>query len=336
VLGRLIYKWEERLNARDRTQRVSLPFEWGLEYLGIESSADPVSAIENFNSRVLKASEDFFAPSPAEAADFDFDGSWLHFPSGVLSPYQVNNTVHARFFESPGSDRAVIVSPQWNADVESHVGVCRLLNRAGISALRLSLPYHDRRMPEDRSRADFMVSANIGRTIQAVRQAVQDVRRAADWLIGRGIRHVGVLGTSIGSCVSWLALIHDSRLEAGALNLVSSYFGDVVWRGMTTTHVRRSLEEHMTLDEVRRVWLTISPIAYSKRLRERRHRLLIVSAKYDPTFLPELSRQFIESCDGYAGIRQAELPCGHYTLGAAPFKYLDAWHLISFFRKAWE
>ncbi len=64
--------------------------------------------------------------------------------------------------------------------------------------------------------------------------------------------------------------------------------------------------------------------------------MLIVSAKYDPTFLPELSRQFIESCEGYAGIRQAELPCGHYTLGSTPFKYLDAWHLISFFRKAWE
>ncbi len=184
MLGRLIYKWEERLNARDRDQRVSLPFDWGLEYLGIEPSADPVNAIDSFNGRVLKSSEHFFAPSPVGAADFDFDGSRLHFPSGILSPYQVNNTVHARFFESPGSDRAVIVSPQWNADAESHVAVCRLLNRAGVSALRLSLPYHDRRMPEERSRADFMVSANIGRTIQAVRQAVQDVRRAADWLIG--------------------------------------------------------------------------------------------------------------------------------------------------------
>jgi hypothetical protein len=44
MLGRLIYKWEERLNARDRHKRVSLPFDWGLEYLGIEPSADPVNA----------------------------------------------------------------------------------------------------------------------------------------------------------------------------------------------------------------------------------------------------------------------------------------------------
>jgi hypothetical protein len=336
MLGRLIYKWEERINARDRHRRISLPFDWGLEYVGIEPSADPVNAIDSFNGRVLESSEHFFTPSPVGAADFDFDGTWLHFPSGVVSPYRVNNTVHARFFESPGSNRAVIVSPQWNADEESHVAVCRLLNRAGVSALRLSLPYHDRRMPEELSRADFMVSANIGRTIQAVRQAVQDVRRAADWLIARGIRQVGVLGTSLGSCVSWLALIHDSRLKAGALNLVSSYFGDVVWRGMTTTHVRRSLEQHLTLDQVRRAWLTISPIAYSRRLPQRSHRLLMVSAKYDPTFLPELSRQFIESCEGYEGIRQAELPCGHYTLGSTPFKYLDAWHLVRFFRQAWR
>ena len=67
--------------------------------------------LDSFNGKVLESSEHFFAPSPVGAADFDFDGSRLHFPSGILSPYQVNNTVHARFFESPGSDRAVIVSP---------------------------------------------------------------------------------------------------------------------------------------------------------------------------------------------------------------------------------
>ena len=62
----------------------------------------------------------------------------------------------------------------------------------------------------------------------------------------------------------------------------------------------------------------------------------MVSARYDPTFLPELSRQFIESCENYEGIRRAEVPCGHYTLGSPPFKYVDAWHLVSFFRKAWK
>ena len=47
----------------------------------------------------------------------------------------------------------MVVLPQWNADAGGHVGLCQLLNRFGISALRLSLPYHDRRMPRELTRA---------------------------------------------------------------------------------------------------------------------------------------------------------------------------------------
>ncbi len=57
-------------------------------------------------------------------------------------------------------------------------GLCRLLNKFGISALRLSLPYHDARMPPELRRADYIVSSNVGRTAQVCRQAVLDARRA--------------------------------------------------------------------------------------------------------------------------------------------------------------
>ena len=72
--------------------------------------------------------------------------------------------------------------PQWNGKEDAHVAICKGLNYFGISALRLSLPYHDWRMPPELERADYLVSSNIGRTIQAVQQAVQDIRRCADWL----------------------------------------------------------------------------------------------------------------------------------------------------------
>src|SRR6185369_4232172 len=123
----------------------------------------------------------------------------------VQSPYAKNNTVHARYFPVPARGdlrqtdeverarrRAVIVLPQWNADIDSHVGLCALLNRINVAALRLSLPYHDRRTPEGLLRADYMVSANVGRTLQACRQAVLDVRGAVDWLVGQGYDSIGI------------------------------------------------------------------------------------------------------------------------------------------------
>jgi hypothetical protein len=85
----------------------------------------------------------------------------------LTTPHPNNNTVFARWFSaSEDHARAVIVLPQWNSDAEGHIGLCRLLARFGVSALRLSLPYHDVRMPPELTRADYIVSANVARTIQ--------------------------------------------------------------------------------------------------------------------------------------------------------------------------
>ncbi|MBI3262791.1 MAG: hypothetical protein HYZ58_06530 [Acidobacteria bacterium] len=131
----------------------------------------------------------------------------LTFPSAVVTPHSDNNTVHARYFPSGRragrSRRAVLVLPQWNAGEDGHVGLCRLLNRFGMSALRLSLPYHDRRMPPELHRADYIVSSNVVRTVQVCRQAVVDARRALRW------------------CLSLLTAAHEPLVSTQALNHIS-------------------------------------------------------------------------------------------------------------------
>ena len=67
----------------------------------------------------------------------------------------------------PARYRALVVLPQWNSDVNGHIGLCKLLNRYGLTALRMSKAYHDERMPAELERADYHVSSNIGRTISA-------------------------------------------------------------------------------------------------------------------------------------------------------------------------
>jgi hypothetical protein len=352
MLRPLMHYFERRLHARDDGARVSHPFDWGLEFLdagpALRGSSDSRKArqyiqyIREFNERTLEASDSFYAPPPSRESDFESseDESGfqrLKFPSAVITPYEKNNLVHAKFFPAGKGDDVVIVSPQWNAKEDSHVALCHALNRFGVSALRLSLPFHDQRMLDGFTRADFLVSANIGRTIQSVRQAVLDIRRAADWLFFQGYKRVGVIGTSIGSCVSWLAFIHDERLEAGAFNMVSSWFGDVVWRALTTSHIRRSLETELTAEEVREVWKTISPSAHAGRLARERRPALLISAKYDLSFLPDLSQIFFDDCDRHnAPARKVFLPCGHYTIGRTPFKYIDAFHIVNFFRRLWR
>jgi pimeloyl-ACP methyl ester carboxylesterase len=173
-------------------------------------------------------------------------------------------------------------------------------------------------------RADYHVSSNVGRTIHACRQAVIDTRACLDWLQRQGYEALGVLGTSLGSCISLLVAAHDERVRAGVFNHISTYFSDVVWTGLSTRHVREGLEPHLTPLQLRDCWRVISPASYLDRLEGRDFRSLLVWGRHDLSFLPKYSRQVLAHYRrrGLAH-RTLALPCGHYTLGQAPFKYID-------------
>jgi hypothetical protein len=233
----------------------------------------------------------------------------------------------------PRPTAAVLVLPQWNADSGGHGGLCRLLAWNGMSALRLSLPYHDQRMPPELTRADYIVSSNVARTVQVCRQAVLDARRAIRWLALQGYERIGILGTSLGSCLSLLTTAHEPRIRAQALNHISPYFADVVWRGISTRHVRQGLEGHIELDLLRTLWKPISPRWYLERVRDRK--TLLVYARYDLTFPRDLSEDLVREFNA-RGIpfEVAVLRCGHYTTGKAPFKFVDGWLLTRFLKRA--
>jgi dipeptidyl aminopeptidase/acylaminoacyl peptidase len=184
-------------------------------------------------------------------------------------------------------------------------------------------------MPPELTRADYIVSANVGRTAQVCRQAVLDARRAIAWLHAAGYSSIGILGTSLGSCLSMLTTAHEPLIKAAALNHISPYFADVVWDGLSTMHVRQTLEGNVTLAELRRMWLPISPLPFLDRVRGRD--ILLVYALYDLTFPVALSRQLVSAFrDHDIEHDLLVLPCGHYSTGVSPFKYIDGLTLSRF------
>ena len=161
---------------------------------------------------------------------------------------------------------AVIILPHWNAKAGTYFDLAKFFNKVGLSALRLTMPYHEERMPPELERADHLVAPNIGRSLQSIRQAVLDTRAAVTWLKEQGYEKVGIVGTSIGSCVAFMAFVHDLRIDAAVFNHVSGYMADVVWQGLSTYHVRKSFGENLSLDELREYWLPVSPMAYMEKL----------------------------------------------------------------------
>jgi len=274
---------------------------------------------------------------------------FLRFTSPERTIYPENDQVNARWYPAPEHKdpkrprQAIVIMPQWNADGFSHNALASIFNKFGVSALRLSMPYHDIRRPAELERSDFAVSANIGRTISACRQAVVDIRCCLDWLEEQGYEQFGVLGTSLGSCYAFLASAHDSRLRVNAFNHASTSFGDVVWDGQSTRHVKQGLEDGgIDQERIRQLWACISPLSYYDRIASPtsggdKKRVLVVYAQYDLTFPLKYSLQVLEAFKRIGlNFEPRCLPCGHYTTGETPYQYIDGWYMGSFVYRAFK
>jgi dienelactone hydrolase len=287
--------------------------------------------------------EDAEIKRQAETGELE-EAQFLRFTSPILTRYPENDTVNARWFPAHPSTQngkpkqAMIVMPQWNADAFSHNALCTLFNNFGISALRLSKPYHDIRRPAELERSDYAVSANVGRTTEACRQAVVDIRSCIDWLESQGYSQFGVLGTSLGSCYAFIAAAFDPRLQVCAFNHASTWFGDVVWTGQSTRHIRAAFEQSgLNQDQVREIFSIVSPMSYMERFASHPKRTLVVHATYDLTFPLQYSQDVHKNFKALnIDYVSKVLPCGHYTTGEFPFKYLDGWYLGHFIYKEFK
>jgi dienelactone hydrolase len=368
LYARWMYNWETRLTSVDNN-RVVRPLEWGIEWTrewpcrngfqAARTDAECEHYLREYNHRAVASSDEFFSyKTPAdfrletreiqvfstrEIPDPDLENKvhgqhakFLRFTSPVSTPYPENNLVNARWFPANGTS-AIVLLPHWNSDALAYTGLCRILNRLGISVLRLSMPYHDIRRPAEIRRADYAVSANIARTLDACRQGVVDIRCCLDWLEQEGYAQLGILGTSLGSCYAFLAAAHDSRIKVAAFNHASTYFADVVWHGQSTRHIRQGLEPRIDLERLRTLWSAISPMSYFQQYARWPKKSLIIYAKYDLTFLPEFSRHVVTEFERHnLHHKVVILPCGHYSTGEAPYKYMDGYHLASFLGRAFK
>ena len=163
MIAPFFHAWERRL-ASVTTDRVVREFDWGLDWIpngslkGRPHQGEEAEQVEQWVDDIMRDTGVFFETPGTKDYSYDRATASLSFPSALTTQHPENNTVHARWFPAatepaigaPGPrGRAVVLLPQWNADAEGHVGLAKLLARFGVSALRLSLPYHDARMPPE-------------------------------------------------------------------------------------------------------------------------------------------------------------------------------------------
>jgi dienelactone hydrolase len=78
------------------------------------------------------------------------------------------------------------------------------------------LPYHFQRRPHEGAVRSFL-SRDIGRTIEAIHQALAEINSLVNWLSEQGCPRVSLIGHSLGAWSGGLVACHNSNISCAAL-----------------------------------------------------------------------------------------------------------------------
>ena len=312
-------RWDERRAALGDAVKTKAAF--ALDTALAFPGAQAPETIAGFCELADRATLDptYFDEPGRSDLGFEIEDGWLRFPSDMITDVAENNTVWARMTARGPSDRALVVFHHWNASARNR-RLAWFFARRGVTVVEMALPYHFERRRPGALHAEDMLSPNLGRTIQSMRQAVWDGRKLIRWLKSEGYREISVLGMSLGSWVAGLIAANDPAVSKAALMLTAGSLADMVWTGRATRHIHKSLEPAIDLPALRRAWGPLDLERYADRLARPGLGLLIVLARRDTVVLPDLSHRLTRKLkDIGAAPRVLELNCGHYSLSLPPY-----------------
>lgn len=214
------------------------------------------------------------------------------FPSSTRSGYPENDRVRLRAFlpeNRKGAVPVVVVLHYWGAsDQKAEVSLANDLLRRGIAAVLMPLPYHLSRTPAGYRSGQLAIQADPKVLVATMSQAVLDVRRTVDWIETRpefDSRHIGIVGTSLGSLVAANSYGVESRFGPAAFVVGGADFAHIIWNSSRVVEVRdRMRRMGLTEGKLREELAPIEPLNHLPR-RETTP-TFVVAGKFDTVIPP--------------------------------------------------
>jgi acetyl esterase/lipase len=215
-------------------------------------------------------------------------------PSAFVTPYANNNLIPVRVFvpePRTGPVPVVVVLHYWGAtDLRPERSLATELNRRGMAAAVVTLPYHLERTPPGRRSGEMAIEADVDRLKRTTYQSVLDVRRTIDFLLTKSEfdpKRIGITGTSLGALVTGLVFALDTRVDSATFILGGVDFADIMWSSSRVVIQRDMLRRQgFTEQKLREALVGVEPLTY---LPERKTgSAFVIGAKFD-TVIPESS-----------------------------------------------
>lgn len=215
----------------------------------------------------------------------------LTFSSPVKTAVPENNTVHCELFLPPGDGPfpAVVVLDILQGNALIARGQCMWLAQHGVVGLVVYMShYGPRRAPGGKER---MLSTDVFKSIDNVKQSVLDIRCAVAWLAGRpefDREKLGLAGTSLGSLVGAVVAANEPRLKNVCLMLTGGGLVDAFYDHPQAAPYRSIVDVLGGKFTLKLVIDPVDPLTYAKQLKDKN--LLMICAGRDDIIPPAAAK----------------------------------------------
>jgi dienelactone hydrolase len=164
------------------------------------------------------------------------------------------------------------------------------------------LPYHYQRRPSQGEARNF-ISADVGRTMEAVHQALAEINSVVNWLSAQGCPRVALAGFSLGAWLGGLVACHNPGLSCAVLITPVSRVDRMIDEAAFCEPIRQALKSKPM--DLRRLNLA------SHKPKLSRGNILMVVAEHDQ-FVPAKTSN--ELWEAWGNPELWTLPHGHITI----------------------
>lgn len=326
----------ENRSAYNQNRRFSSgeppPFDLGLGYLDINDSKGIDVFLKRWFSnpaRFMKCNKQF--PVAHE------DGFLMH-ESILDSSRKVRFRYIPQKYGTPGRKVALLHVMYWNGRLRPYETIIRCIQNTGLPiSVLIHVPAGRWVNPAPGDTPDYYaVSPNIGRTVFATRQHVQDIQHIVLYLKNKlGYEEVGLFSYSIGSLYGAIAaMMFPGLFDFAIFHTMADDFSEAVLGGPATARIAEKIRGNIDNATLSKMWSTISPGAYKDYFGNLPRWTRVIQTKYDYTFgISNVQRITGKLSEHRPDINLEIVPLSHTTFGQMPHGAKIMWNNLSFIYK---
>ena len=246
-------------------------------------------------------------------ADDSYEVGAFRFRSRIQGNGESNDFCSGEYYRSTADCKTdVVIVHGWKSSSLKSVKKMLLepLMAKGYNLYFMELPYHlSRKPPESGFSGEYMISANVQRTIISVQQAVVDAADLVSWSKANSHQTI-VIGASLGGLVTNFLGCVCTQIDALVSVMYASNLAQLIWHSAVAKHIKHDfVNNEFSLDELDKVWSVINPSLLKPKVSK--DKILLMTGKHDLFITKEDSDAL---CKAWGNPKRVILSCGHSGL----------------------